>query len=449
MIWTAYQPTAETPWNIQRVVHLHRRASFSAPWSVIQRDLKAGPAESIARLLGGNTTDKSEGLDNLTRAIGDAAIASGNPQRLKAWWLYQMVTTCDPLGERLALMWHSHFATSNRKVKNLVLMKQQNELFRKHGRGRFAELLAAVVKHPAMMLWLDADSNRKGKPNENLARELLELFTVGVGNFTERDVKESARALTGWTVISDKFENRTVRHDEGQLEILGKSQPFTGDQLLEMLLEHPATARRIAWRLCKTFMSESFVAKEEGAVDELARGLVENDLNISWAVETILNSEAFFSESNIRSKVLGPAEYIVGLVRSLELNDPPPGTMVLADWLTRMGLDLFYPPNVGGWNEGRAWLGSRNVIARANFAAALCDGNLRKPTTPPNLDQFLASHSVAGKFDAKVRWLATLLWGEVPDAEVVSEIVEKVSGEQSKTAAALQLLLSRPENMLG
>ena len=152
----------------------------------------------------------------MARTIGDAAVASGNPNRLKAWWLYRMLFSPDPLGERLTLMWHNHFATSNRKVQDLALMREQNDLLRQHARATFGELLHAVVKHPAMLVWLDADANRKGHPNENLARELMELFTLGVGNYTEDDVQAAARALTGWTVVGGRFGFRETRHDDGE-----------------------------------------------------------------------------------------------------------------------------------------------------------------------------------------------------------------------------------------
>ena len=426
---------------------MHRRASFSASWPELQRDLEAGPEASISRLLNGNSADQPSDVDAIADTIGDAAIASSNPQRLKAWWLHRMVTTTDPLGERLALMWHNHFATSNRKVKNLVLMRQQNELFRKHGRGRFGKLLSAVMKHPAMMLWLDADSNRKGKANENLARETLELFTLGVGAYSESDVKETARALTGWTVINDQFEYRESRHDDGELTILGKTRPFDGDQLLEMLLGNRATAKRIAWRICKTFMGEGVVS--DAALIELADGLAENDLNIGWAIETVLRSELFFADKNIASKVLGPVEYTVGAIRCLELNETPPSSMILAQWLQRMGQDLFYPPNVGGWNEGRAWLGSRSIVARANFAHALGKGELWHPGRDPEFDKLIKRNEASEELHEQVQWLATLLWGDAP-AMAVQETISKLNALKARSlSTAVSLLLSRAEHQLG
>ena len=175
--WSTYEPTDSVPWDLSRVVHLHRRAGLSANWTEIQQDLKDGPTASIERVLRGHKeNDKSSDFERMAQNIGDAAMASGSPGRLKAWWLYRMLLSPDPLSERLTLMWHNHFATSNRKVQDLVQMREQNELFRKNCRASFTELIESVIKHPAMLAWLDADSNRKGHPNENLARELMELI---------------------------------------------------------------------------------------------------------------------------------------------------------------------------------------------------------------------------------------------------------------------------------
>ena len=236
--WAPYKPSGTTPWDLGRVVHLHRRAAFAAPWGDLQRDLADGPQAAVDRLLKGRAPeDTSEDFEKMARTIGDAAMASGSPGRLKAWWLYRMLMSPEPLGERLTLMWHNHFATSNRKVKDLVRMREQNERFRKHARAPFGELLDAVVKHPAMLVWLDADSNRKGHPNENLAREMMELFTLGVGNYTEDDVKEAARALTGWTVVGGQLGFREARHDDGEMTVLGKRRKLTGDDLIVAIVD--------------------------------------------------------------------------------------------------------------------------------------------------------------------------------------------------------------------
>jgi uncharacterized protein (DUF1800 family) len=472
--WVPYKPSDAEPWNRQRVVHLHRRAGFAATWDQIERDLADGPRQAIDRLLQGGRVsfstrrpDQSSNIpveketrphsasgetaprdfEAMARTIGDAAVASGNPNRLKAWWLYRMLFSPDPLGERLTLLWHNHFATSNRKVQDLALMREQNELFRQHARSNFGDLLRAVVKHPAMLVWLDADANRKGHPNENLAREMLELFTLGIGHYTEADVQAAARALTGWAVVDGRFGFRQARHDADEKLILGRSGSLNGDELLELLLEHPATAQRLANRICGLFFGESTL--DEKARQSLAEGLRENDLNIGWAVETVLRSQSFFADANLRSRVAGPVEWSVGTVRALECADPPPSTLLLAEWTTRMGQDLFYPPNVGGWNEGRAWLGSHGVLARANFAAALVDGRVWHPSQPRDLWQLVHRHHETDGVTEAVTWLAELLWGAAP-AEVVSEIVAAANQEKPdrQLSAAVALLLARPESQL-
>src|SRR5579884_1565257 len=258
--WHPYTPGKETPWGLRRVVHLHRRAGFAATWSEIQRDLKDGPGPSIDRLLSG--ASRSQGVtaefDQTASLLLDTATDAG---RLKAWWVYRMLFGPDPLGERLALMWHNHFATSNAKVDDLAAMRRQNELFRTLGRKPFGELLTAVVRDPALLLWLDAPANRKEHPNENLGRELMELFTLGIGNYSEDDVKDAARSLTGWTVEDGEFRDVSARHDGGEKTVLGKKGAWKGEDLLGILLERPATAQRLAVRLSEQFFGEGVFYK--------------------------------------------------------------------------------------------------------------------------------------------------------------------------------------------
>ena len=263
--WARYEPSPEAPWDLRRVVHLHRRAGFAASWSEIQRDLAEGPEASIARLLSGKArapgAPEPEEFERISTVLGDAAIASSDAGRLKAWWIYRMLFSPDPLGERLTLMWHNHFATSNVKVDDPPAMRRQNELFRRLARAPFGELLESAVRDPALLIWLDAPANRKGHPNENLARELMELFTLGIGHYSETDVKETARALTGWTVVDGEFREAPSRHDDGAKTILGKSGKWRGSDVVRIILEHPATADRLAGRICELLMGEGAVAK--------------------------------------------------------------------------------------------------------------------------------------------------------------------------------------------
>src|SRR5580700_2123943 len=205
--WVSYTPSGQMPWDLRRVVHLHRRAGFAATWSELQRDLKDGPKASIDRLLAGNSRSLGVPKDFAATSamLLDRAAEDGDVNRLRAWWIYRMLFGPDPLGERLTLLWHNHFATANGKVQDPAFMWRQNEMLRRHCRGPFAELLNASVREPALLVYLDAPANRAGHPNENLAREMMELFTLGVGNYSEADVKEGARALTGWTIEDGQF----------------------------------------------------------------------------------------------------------------------------------------------------------------------------------------------------------------------------------------------------
>ena len=293
-------------------------------------------------------------------------------------------------------MWHDHFATSQLKVDDVAAMRRQNETFRRHARGPFGDLLRAMLRDPALLAWLDAPANRKGRPNENLARELMELFTLGVGHYTEADVKEAARALTGRTVVAGPVP---VRADGPRRR--REDDPRQDRPVRRRLARRPAprpardVADRLAWRLCATFLGEGVA--DDAARAELAERLRRDDLHVGRAVATILRSRLFFAARNLHARVADPVGFVVGSVRALERFDPPPSTLVLADWTGRLGQDLFYPPNVGGWPGGRAWLSGRAVVARANFAAALVDGRLNAGATPPDLLALAARRGHGGE----------------------------------------------------
>jgi uncharacterized protein (DUF1800 family) len=409
--WAEYRPHDSAAWNLQRVVHLHRRAAFGATWSEIQRDLADGPSAAVSRLLNGESrlAGVPEDVESLSAVIGQAAVDSGNADRLKAWWLYRCLFTPHPLQERLTVMWHNHFATSNLKVDNLALMKRQNETLRKHALGSFRAMLAAMAHDPALLVWLDASQNRKEHPNENLARELMELFTLGVGHYTEDDIKQAARALTGWTVRQGEFRNLPTAHDDGQKEILGHAGRWSGDDLVNILLDQMQTARRIAWRLTNEFFGEGVAS--DVALNELTEGLRKNKLDIHWAVETILRSELFFSTANFGNRIADPVSFALGPLVAFETWRSPPSTLALAEWISRMGQELFYPPNVGGWQGGRAWLSTRAVLARTNYAAALVAGQLTSPVRAPDFAALAAQHGAAKEPHDCTSFVSQLLYG--------------------------------------
>jgi uncharacterized protein (DUF1800 family) len=450
--WAPYVPCDTAPWDLRRVVHLHRRAGFAATWGEIRRDLKDGPRPSLDRVLAGKaaTDGVPAEFEKTADLLGRTAATSDAPVRLKAWWLYRMLFGPDPLTERLTLMWHNHFATSNLKVGDRAFMRRQNELFRRLGRGPFGELLGAVVHDPAMLVWLDASSNRKGHPNENLARELMELFSLGIGHYTERDVKEAARALTGWNLDNDAFAEFPGRHDDGEKTILGKTGRWNGDDLVRMVLEHPATSRRLAWRVCELFLSPE--AMKTADLGSLADGLRARRLDVGWAVETVLRSRVFFADANLGGRVLSPVEYVVGAARALELFDPPCRTLTLAEWCSRLGEDLFYPPNVGGWPGGPSWLTTRGLIGRANYAAGLASGHGVGLPTPWDPLALAERHARGRGRDAFIGFIAELLLGSEPDrgwhARIADAVGPKVSWDAGAAREVIALILSGPEAQL-
>jgi uncharacterized protein (DUF1800 family) len=438
--WMPYMPDGKTPWTLRRVVHLHRRAALAATWDELQRDLKDGPVASVDRLLAGRAHAAPADFTTIADLLANTAVAGSSINRLKAWWFYRMLFGPDPLTERLTLFWHGHFATANSKVQDAALMYRQNDTLRRHARGKFADLLNASVREPALLVYLDAPANRKGHPNENLARELMELFTLGVGHYSETDVKEAARALTGWTIEDEKFSEDAGRHDDGDKTMLGHKGKWTGSDLVKILLGQPATARRIATKLCRLFFGETAVTPE--ALTKLATELAEHDLDIGWAVGTILKSQAFFADANLGTRVLGPVEYIVGSARALALFDPAPSTLALADWSARIGQDLFEPPNVGGWPGGRAWIHTRGLVARANYAAALMDGTNAGRPAPYDPTALPRKYGLGGDANAVLTFHHRLLFG----TDLTPEARRRCSGAGGERVVTI--LLSSPQAQL-
>jgi len=452
MNFQPYKPTTERPWNLRRVWTLHRRVGFAATWSELQRDLADGPVKSIDWILAGEC--RGDGVPGnfpeMSRVIGDSAVASDRPERLGAWWIYQMYFSPDPLRERMAILWHNHFATSNAKLENVQLMREQNEIFRHHAMGDFKKLLSATLKHAAMLKWLDGDENRAGKANENLGRETLELFTLGVGIYTEADVKDASRALTGWSVSQNKFVVRDDWHDANEKTILGQKGNFAGDDLVEIASKHESTARRLAWRLCSEFLSPE-VATDDG-IGELARILTESKLNLRVAVETILRSELFFSDENLKRRIVEPESFVVGAVRALEIFGPPASTMVLVDWVEQLGRKLFYPPNVGGWPGGRAWLNSRTIIARANFGVSLVSGGLHQGGAAPDLAGLVQRRARSAALPDAAVFFSELLTGTTPDdggRELATNASEGLNDANEILRNMMAQILASPGAQLG
>ena len=280
---------------------------------------------------------------------------------LRGWWLQQMMATSSPLTERMTLFWHNHFATSFQKVQVAQLMYRQNVMFREQALGNFATLLREVSRDPAMLIYLDNATSRKGTPNENFARELMELFTLGEGHYSEQDVKEAARAFTGWSVERDTgaFILRPALHDGGDKTVLGRSGKLDGDAVIDILLAQPACAEFIITKLWREFVSPD---PDKVEVTRIAQRFRDSGYDLKLAVHELLLTPAFWDEGNRAHLVKSPVEMVVGTLKQFKVTytDPLPFTFAVA----QLGQNLFNPPNVKGWPGADAWINSSTLLAR-------------------------------------------------------------------------------------
>ncbi len=283
---------------------------------------------------------------------------------LRSWWIDEMLATPSPLTERLVLFFHNHFTSALEKVKSPTLMYRQNQLFREHANGSFAELLRAIPRDGAMMLYLDSQTNESGKPNENFARELLELFTLGEGRYTERDVREAARAFTGWKVRPQTGEVRFAPrlHDSGEKSFLGRTGTLGPDQIIDALLEEPRLALHVTEKLWREFVSPTPDPSEVARIADLFRA---SEYGIPVLVRELLACPAFWDPAERGALVKSPVELIVGTLRLLELE--PPESERLAFVSRQLGQDLFDPPTVKGWPGGTAWISANTLLLRDQF----------------------------------------------------------------------------------
>lgn len=304
---------------------------------------------------------------------------------VQKWWLKRMIETPRPLEEKLTLFWHGHFATSYRTIENSYHMYAQNQFFRANGAGSFAGLLTGIIRDPAMLAYLDNNDSRKNRPNENLAREIMELFALGIGAYGERDIKEGARALTGYTFRDDEFVFDKNNHDQGAKTILGRSGNFDGDDFVRIILEQPACSKFITRKLYHFFVRDlpplerandrELEPATRSALADLAALLVRSKYELRPVLRRLFLSEHFYSPRVMGEQIKSPVQLVVGAVRSL--NTPVRDLSILNDALDLMGQDLFYPPSVKGWDGGRSWINTSTLYVRQNILAFLLTG--KKP----------------------------------------------------------------------
>ena len=288
------------------------------------------------------------------------------------WWLERMIAAESPLREKLTWVWHGHFATSIDTVREAAFMLAQNQTLRTFGGGSFEVLTQAAAKDAAMLLWLDANTNRKGSPNENFARELMELFTIGIGSYTDADVREAARSFTGWRIDkqSGAFSQQPRNFDAGVKTLLGQTGAFTGEQVVTLLTKHPASARFVASKLWSRFAYP--VLPDDAVVSDLAPGFAA-DGDITKLMRAVLNHPQFVSVKARQGLVKQPVEYVVGALRALGLR--PSGLEIIGPNLLQALKNLnqvpFEPPSVGGWPQNGYWVSTATELARLRLATQL------------------------------------------------------------------------------
>ncbi|MFT4538680.1 MAG: hypothetical protein ACI841_001203 [Planctomycetota bacterium] len=341
-----------TAWDAAAVSHFYRRAAFGAPLETLSWARSAGRMAALESVFALRETDAflEKGIKSL--------LGLDEIEHLQSWWLAHMMSAKAPLVERVALMWHDHFATSNDKVDDVRLMHAHIELLRTKGLGDFRELLHALTIDPAMLVWLDGIRNERGSPNENFAREVMELFGLGIGNYTEQDIGRAARALTGWKVTGRKAVFDAKRHEAGEWTIFGRGGVRSASDVVDRVLDHPACPAHITRRLLQEFVTPKPTQEK---IEHWSKVLLEVDWNIERFLEQLLLSDDFIQPEARRSRIAGPVELAIGTMLSLEA-EPPPRSVNSA--CSKMGQSLFRPPSVKGWDGGRSWIHAGHWLAR-------------------------------------------------------------------------------------
>jgi hypothetical protein len=372
--------------DIALMAHLMRRAGFGADRDELEARVWKGYEATVEELLHPELQPAVDPYP-LLRYQPASLLPGGQPPMGNVNWLYYLVNTKRPLEEKMALFWHHVFATGNSKVDNYDQLLEQINLFREHGMGNYGELLLQVAKNPTMIFWLDNNQNHGTAVNENWGRELLELFSLGVGNYTEKDVREASRAFTGWTFETKiprapygrfpwKFEYRPEDHDDGEKEFLGHKGRFNGEDIIRIILQQPACARFICRHMYNFFVADEPQVpawsieppRDPKAIEAMAGVFRDSNYDIRSVLRFMFNSD-FFKNARFQH-VKSPAEVVAGTLRLVGGHEIPfPGYGELSMNTAYMGQDLLNPPSVEGWHTGREWINSGSLMARINFMA--------------------------------------------------------------------------------
>lgn len=362
--WAEYQPDAERPWGLTWAGHLYRRAAWGANWTQLQEAVAAGPRATIERLARPSAAALTD--ETAMDQDEDAVARASGIEALRAWWLRRMILSPFPLREKMTLFWHSHLGASHARVNDSQLMMRHVRMLRTHALGSYRALLDGAAEDPAVYLALGADANRKAFPNERFSRQLMEQFSLGPGHYGDEDVREAARAFTGWFVLRGKLRYFAHEYDTGVKRVLGEEGPWKPQDIVRIVLAQPATPRLVARKLYRWLISEETEPSDE-LIEPLAT-MLGQQYDAGQVVETMLRSNLFFSKYALRKRVKSPVEYAIGLATSFETLVP---TAVLGSSLADLGQNLYAPPTSAGWLGGDHWINPATMLGRWNLADQL------------------------------------------------------------------------------
>ncbi len=464
-------PSSE--WSAADARHLLNRAGFGGSPAAVDKLAQLGFGQAVHRLL--HVDEKSGRMvkpawaeaEDINARIREMSGASEEEKRqarnefrkrqqsnLKDFtqsWLEWMRQSPDPLREKMTLFLHGHLATSQQKVQEIHLLWLQNELFRNQGLGDFRQLTKAVSRDPAMLIYLDGVRSKKGKPNENFAREVMELFTLGEGNYSEQDVMQAALAFTGYRIdrSNNTFRFNQNLHDDSMKQVFGKSRNFSGDEVIDLIFEQPAAAKFLSRKLWEYFVYEN---PEQKLVERLAVMFRNVNFNTRRLLEAVFRSREFYSERALAAQIKSPVQWLVQATHELQCDLPEEGACRRA--LQSMGQILFRPPNVKGWDGGRAWINSSTLLVRYNVAAAMTGAVKNQRKKMPEIDYAgLVGEALDDDAAAVVDALGWRFYGAEPGGRerqaFVSFWVDNREQDRGEALRGLtQLMLSTPRYQL-
>lgn len=406
------------PFDADAARHLLRRSGFGAEPARVAFAIEHG----LDAVLDGFFTRRASDLEESSLA-GQLGIESA-----AALIVGSMLTSVAPERAKLALFWHGHFATSFHKVDDAMLMLAQYRLFESLGAGAFHDLLRTIARDPAMLSWLDAEKNRRGHPNENFARELFELFALGIGNYTEADIQEAARAFTGFRRAGSRFEFIPELHDAGEKHVLGETGAFDGDAVVALCVRHPACPRFLSRKLLRYYGDPN---PADSVCEAFADVLREHDLEIGVALKTLFGSDWFFAKERRGARIASPAEFVIGPLRSLGTRAAPAKVEAA---LRRLGQAILRPPTVKGWDGEAAWIHSASALGRIAVGQAIGHGGYGKPWRADDRAAVLAKPETA----------VTLLLATPPSRDARA-LLDQKHATRADEGALVSTLLSLPE----